>query len=375
MKLHERRTLSKNILELCLSPDLGGLELCVFDYFEYFKHKTAAYICVATDKKLDNLVDDTRKFTLKRSKFFPFIPAFALAKFIDEKEIDVVHFHWTKDMATAVLAKVLSKRTPKLIQSRHMSMTRFKSDFYHKWLYKNIDTLHAVTQQVKEQLERFISEDVRPKIEMIYLGVGEPVVDMQRVEELKRHYALEDSFVVGMVGRIEEGKGQYLLLEALALLRELEIKVLIVGAAMQEEYLEALRQKTRELGIEERVVWSGFSKEVHEHMQLCDVSVLATPKETFGLVIIESMANGVPVIATNNGGPLEIIDDGVNGLFFDRTSQELAQKIALLYEKRELKESLAKAAKHKVKEKFNKEKQMLKMFEVMMRLNERKVNE
>jgi len=365
VKLHERRTLSKNILELCLSPDLGGLELCVVDYFEYFKCKTATYICVARDKKLDNLVNDTHKFTLKRSKLFPFIPAFALAKFIDEKEIDIVHFHWTKDMATAVLAKVLSKRTPKLIQSRHMSMTRFKSDFYHKWLYKNIDTIHAVTQQVKEQLERFISEDVRPKIEMIYLGIGDPDVDAQRVEELKRHYALEDSFVVGMVGRIEEGKGQYLLLEALAILRELDIKALIVGAAMQEEYLEALKQKTRELGIEERVVWSGFSKEVHEHMRLCDISVLATQKETFGLVIIESMANGVPVIATNNGGPLEIIDDGVDGLFFDRTSEELAQKIALLYEKRELKENLAKAAKHKVKEKFNKEKQMLKMYEVI----------
>ena len=77
------------------------------------------------------------------------------------------------------------------------------------------------------------------------------------------------------------------------------------------------------------------------------------------------MANGVPVIATNSGGPLEIIEDGVDGLFFDRTSEQLAEKIQELYENRALRDSLAQAAKLKVKEKFDKTKQMQKMYEVI----------
>ncbi|MBN2816901.1 MAG: glycosyltransferase family 4 protein [Campylobacterales bacterium] len=357
--------MQKKILELCLSPDLGGLELCAADYFKYFQTKTEAYLCVAPDKKLDAFIEDTHKFTFRRSKFFPLFPARKLARFIDENEIDFIHFHWTRDIATAVLAKVLSKRKPQLMQSRHMTMTRFKSDFYHKWLYKNIDIMHAVTQQVQEQLVRFTPDEVRPKVEMVYLGVDEPNINIDKVASLKEKYNLQESFIVGMIGRIEEGKGQYLLLDALAKLKGFDIKVLIVGAAMSEEYIEELYKKVKKLGIEERVVFTGFTKDVHEHLQLCDLSVLATPKETFGLVIIESMANGVPVIATNRGGPLEIIDDGIDGLLFNRTSEELAEKIESVYKERTLKESLAKAAKEKVASKFNKTTQMQKMYEVI----------
>jgi len=356
---------SKNILELCLSPDLGGLELCVVDYFTYFSQKGSSFLCVAKDKKLDNYTVNRNKFSLKRSKFFPIIPALQIAKFIDANEIDVIHFHWTKDIATAVLAKLFSKRKPQLMQSRHMRMTRFKDDFYHKWLYKNLDLMHTVTLQVKEQLIKYIPQDIRPKIEMIYLGVDEPSVDMSRVKKLQMEYHLDDSFVVGIVGRIEEPKGQYLLIEAIAKLQEFNIKALIIGQSMNDAYLSDLKEKINLLGIQERVIFTGFTKEINEHISLCDVSVLATKKETFGLVIIESMINRVPVIATNEGGPLEIIDDGRDGLFFNRSSDDLAKKILLLYKDRELRKSLSVSAYEKVKKKFDKQTQMQKMYEVI----------
>lgn len=357
--------MSRNILELCLSPDLGGLELCVVDYFQFFQTQTNSYLCVAPEKKLDGFVEDAHKFTLKRNKFFPIIPALKLAKIIDGKEIDIVHFHWTRDIATAVLAKLLSKRKPKLVQSRHMTMTRFKSDFYHKWLYDKIDTIHAVTFQVKEQLEKFIPYVIRPKIKMVYLGVKEPNADMQKVNQLQKQYELQDTFVVGIVGRIEEGKGQYLLIEALKKLENLNIKVLIVGHSMDENYLASLQKKVQEYGLSDRVVFSGFTKDVNEHIKLCNVTVLATPKETFGLVVIESMINKVPVIATANGGPLEIIDDGVDSLLFDRTSEDLAIKIEMLYSSGKLRDMLSNNGYKKVKEKFDKETQMKKMYEVL----------
>jgi len=357
--------MKKNILEICLSPDLGGLELCVLDYFQYFSTQTSTYLCVAPEKKLDNFLIHQNKFTIKRNKLFPFIPAFKLAKKIDEKEIDIIHFHWTKDIATVVLAKVLSKRKPKIIQSRHMTMTRFKNDFYHKWLYKNIDTIHAVTNQVKEQLIEFIPANVRPKIEMVYFGVGEPVVNEESVESLKIEYKLDNSFVVGMIGRIEEGKGQYLLIEAVAMLKELDIKVIIVGNSMEDSYKEELKEKVQTLGIDNSIIFTGFTKETNEHIFLCDVTVLATKKETFGLVIIESMVNKTPVIATNKGGPLEIIEDTVDGLLFDRSSKDLAQKIRLVYEDTALKENLSLHAYQSVKLKFDKEVQMQKMYEVI----------
>ena len=183
---------NKNILELCLAHGLGGLEMFAANCYKDFSTKTNCKIVVAPNQKLDNYLDDENKCHIKRNKFFPIFPALKLARYIDENEIDIVHFHWTKDMITAVLGKVISKRKPKLVQSRHMGMTRFKDDIYHRWLYKNIDMMHAVTYKVKEQLEKFIPQDVRPEVEMVYLGTKEVEIDEDIVNSLRDKYNIKD---------------------------------------------------------------------------------------------------------------------------------------------------------------------------------------
>ena len=356
----------KNILEFCLSPDLGGLELFMVNCYEDFKKKTNCKVVVAEGKKLDGPIDDESKIHLKRNKFFPIVPALKLAKIIDEHEIDMIHFHWTKDIATVVLGKILSKRKPQVMQTRNMTMTRFKDDVYHKWLYKNVDVMHAVTYQVKEQLEKFIPKEVRPKVEMVYMGTEGESVSKEKKQELNEKYGLAESFVVGIVGRIEEGKGQYLVLEALAKLKELDIKALIVGHTMDEQYLLELHKKVSDLGIEDKVVFTGFTREVNAHMGLCDAMVLATKQETFGLVVIEAMINDVTVVATNKGGPLEIIDDGVDGMLFERNSENLAEKLELLYEDRALNSKLLEAGQKKAEEMFDSKKQLNKLYRVII---------
>ncbi len=357
-----------NILEFCLSPDLGGLELFMVNCFNDFKTKTTTKVIVAPNKKLDNYIENsTDKFHIKRNKFFPIIPALKLAKFIDTHNIDIIHFHWTRDIATVVLAKVLSKKNPKIIQTRNMTMTRFKDDFYHKWLYKNISTMHAVTYQVKDQLTKFIPEDIRPKIEVVYMGTQANDINSDRLIALRENYKLTnmDTFIVGIVGRIEEGKGQYLVIEAIAKLKDLNIKAVIVGHTMDEEYLNSLKQKAKDLNITDKIIFTGFTKEVDEHMNLFDANILATPKETFGLVVIEAMINKVCMIAVNNGGPLEIIEDGKDGLLFDRTSEDLANKIKSLYDDVEYKNRLAQAGYIKAKDMFDRDKQSDKLFDII----------
>jgi len=246
-----------------------------------------------------------------------------------------------------------------------MNMTRFKDDIYHRWLYKNIDLIHAVTKQIEEQMQKFIPQEIRPAIKTVYLGAKESQVDMQKVEDLRAKNKLKDAFVVGIVGRICEDKGQYIVIEALAKLKEHNIKALIVGHTMSEAYLTELKEKVKSLGVEDRVIFSGFTKDVNEHIKLCDVTVLASYKETFGLVVIESMMNKVCTIATDRGGPLEIIDEGVNGLLFDRTAEDLTGKIEHLYKNPHIKESLALAGYEKAKREFDYDTQMQKLYDVM----------
>ncbi len=361
-----RSCMKKKILEFCLSPDLGGLELFMLDCYKNFNEKTSCKIIVQEGKKLDLYLENNEKFYLKRNKFFPFIPALTLARYIDKNEIDIIHFHWTKDIAIVVFGKIFSKRKPKIIQTRNMTMTRFKNDFYHTWLYKNIHTIHAVTYQVKEQIQKFIPKKICPNVEMVYMGTEANNIDLKLVSSLKEKYVLNrNTFVVGIVGRIEEGKGQFLLIEAISILKNLDIKAIIVGHTMDDKYLSSLKDKIKSLKIQDNVLFTGFTKNVNEHMQLFDVNVLATPKETFGLVVIEAMINKVCMIASNKGGPLEIIEDNIDGLLFDRSSSDLASKIKKLYDNCALKEKLSFYAYKKANHKFNKSQQLKKLHTVI----------
>jgi glycosyltransferase involved in cell wall biosynthesis len=357
---------NKNILEICLSPDLGGLELYMSNCSKYLSKEFNVYNAISRNSKLENYLKDEKNiFILKKKNSFSFFLAFKLAKIIDEKRIDIVHLHWTKDIPIVVFAKILSKRKPKIIQTRHMTMTRFKSDFYHKFLYKNIDTIICVTKALQEQVNKFIPKDIRPRTKLLYLGAkDEKLLNQEEIESFKEKLQVKNSFMVGLIGRINEFKGQYLLIEAMKLLKErkLNIKAYIIGHAMSEEYLEKLKHKVIKYELEEQVLFVGFTKEPSKFMQACDVVLMTSKNETFGLVTIEAMRNGTAVIASNSGGVLEIIDDEKTGLLFEnQNSEDLALKIEKLYKDDFLRKKLACAGQKKAEEQFDSEKQFKKL--------------
>jgi len=352
------------ILEFCLSPDLGGLEIFMVNCFKYFKKYTNTFLIISPDTKLDHYINES-KYYINRNKFCPIIPAMKLAKFIDQNDIDIIHFHWTKDMVVTVLAKLLSKKKPKLIQTRNMHITRFKNDFYHKFLYRNISVLHAVTFEVKDELIKFIPHQVRPHIEVVYMGAKKNEQLKMKDEKLMIQYNIsENDVIVGIVGRIEEGKGQWILIEALKKLDK-NIKALIVGHTMDGTYLNNLKLKIKNLKLDNRVIFTGFTKQVYEHLSLCDVTVLASENETFGLVVVESMMCKVPVIATNKGGPLEIIENKIDGMFFNRTSDDLADKINILYKNRDLLNILSQNAYKKANKQFEYNNQLKRLYQMI----------
>ena len=302
----------KKVLEVCLSPDLGGLELYMKNITKYLNSNAV----INKKSKLKSVFENEKVnyFELSRYSFFK------LARIIDKEEIDVVHLHWTKDIPTVVFAKLLSKRKPQIVQTRHMHMTRFKSDFYHKFLYKNIDMMIAVTNLVKEQLEKFIPKDIRPKIETFYIGANTPkLLNDEEKNNLKKSFNIIDEFIVCIVGRIEEAKGQHIVLQAVESLRKngIKIKTLVVGHYMDENYFKYLKNSYP------NDIFTGFVSNPTDFMQISDCVVLATKKETFGLVLIEAMKCGVCVLGSNSGGPLEIIADAKTGLLFENAKKSV----------------------------------------------------
>lgn len=348
----------KNILEVCLSPDLGGLEL-------YVKNITKHLQCFAVIDKKSKLKkifvsEELNHFEIKRFDFFK------LAKIIDDQKIDIVHLHWTKDIPTVIFAKLISKRKPKIIQTRHMHMTRFKSDFYHRFLYKKIDTIVAVTNLVKQQLEKFIPSDIRPKIELSYIGANRSkILSNDEKIDLKKSLHISDEFIVTIVGRIEEAKGQHIVLEAVSKLNQygIKAKALIVGHYMDIDYFEKLKSKYPE------AIFTDFVSNPTDFMQISDCVVLATKKETFGLALIEAMRCGVCVLGSDSGGPIEIIDNNKTGLHFKTMdSDDLYEKLHLIATDSELKNRLAKAGEEKANREYDSNTQFGKLREIILDL-------
>jgi len=128
-----------------------------------------------------------------------------------------------------------------------------------------------------------------------------------------------DEPAIGVVGRLQPWKGQHVFLQAAARIAERHprARFVVIGGTpggFSAEYPERLRALVRELGIEDRVWFAGQRSDVPLILPGLDVFVLPSFDEPFGLVTVEAMAAGVPVVATHTGGTPEIVNDGESGL-------------------------------------------------------------
>lgn len=351
-----------NILELCLSSGLGGLELYVYRASDTLCANNNITAVLLKNGQLDNYYkknSNIPRLYFKTSKNpLPIINATKLASIIDEKNIDLIHMHWGKDFALAALAKRLSRRKPKLVYTRQMMITRNKNDFYHRFLYSQLDLLITITKQLKNLYEKFTPLESN-KIITLYYGVTEPekTLTLNEITTLRQSKGFADSdFIVGLFGRLEDGKGQHLLIKAIAKAKTEKkiIKALIVGHEMTSGYQDILKQLTESADVQDNIVFNGFVDNPQELMQICDCLCLTTYEETFGLVLPEAMRAGIAVIGSDKGGVPEIIDHKQTGLLFESKSEDsLYKQISILYDNPELKTTIAENGKEKADKMFN----------------------
>jgi glycosyltransferase involved in cell wall biosynthesis len=124
---------------------------------------------------------------------------------------------------------------------------------------------------------------------------------------------------IGMVGRLAPWKGQDVFLRAFAIVAAArpELNARIIGAALfgEDDYAGSLRDLARDLGIGDRVIFTGFVADVARELSGLDILVHSSVvPEPFGQVVVEGLAAGVPVVASNSGGPAETITDEHDGL-------------------------------------------------------------
>jgi glycosyltransferase involved in cell wall biosynthesis len=349
------------VLELCLSTGIGGLELYAVRTASQLKARNIECIAVAargtmTAERMRQNGVETIEFN-KANRHLPLLSARRLARIIDEQQVDIIHMHWAKDLNLAVLAKRMTKRSIKLVYTRQMMITRPKHDIFHRLLYQQVDLFLTITQQLCDLAQQFLPMP-KEAIKTLYYGVeAPPALSEQEKTTLRHSLEIPDgNFAIGMVGRIEEGKGQHLLMQSVHELvaQGNAVHATIIGPAMSADYKAKLKVQVKAWGLTDNIHFYGSHHNPVKIMSAFDVVVLATKQETFGLVLIEAMRNGVAVIGTRAGGVPEIIDEGITGLMFaPENSQELTEKLSALINDRNLCRKLAQAGKEKADRMFD----------------------
>lgn len=139
----------------------------------------------------------------------------------------------------------------------------------------------------------------------------------------------KDSFLLVSVGELNWNKNHTVVVKALGHLQELGIYYVICGEGIEKI---PLQEQAKDFGIENQIKLPGFRQDIPDILKAADAMVFPSLREGLGLVAVESLASGVPVIASDNRGTREYMIDGVNGyVVWNNTAEEIAEAIKRLY--------------------------------------------
>ena len=337
----KKNMIMNRLLALCLSPDQGGLELYILKLTKHYSHDKNFFIACSEKSYISENTHEN-KVECKSGGIFKIIRNFLiLRKFILTHQINLIHVSWAKDLILAVFLKILIPINIKIIFYRQMKLTRPKKNFYHKFLYRNIDLFLVITKKLYMESCEFLPLD-KSKIHILPYGIDKPVIKPSISKEgFFRKYKMDLSkFSIGVFSRIEEQKGQHIVIDAIKH-SEHDIQLFIIGHCMNDKYKSELISRAKKYNLSSKLCFVGFLKSPMSYMPYFDLIILPTYEETFGLTVVEAMLMSVPVIGSNAGGVPEIISHKHNGLLFKtRDHNDLMQNIDSLIANKELRKKI-----------------------------------
>ncbi|MCC9043604.1 glycosyltransferase [Myroides sp. M-43] len=241
---------------------------------------------------------------------------------------DVIHVHLFPAQYYVSILKMLSLFDKKTIFTEHStSNRRLQSSFFRKLeklIYRNYNTIICITEKVKDSLLSF--NVVRHnKIEVIENGVNiSKVASSIEADRTEFSYLGSDILLI-MVAGFRREKDQDTVIRSLSKLPN-NYKLLLVGDGERKEILIRL---VDELGLNERVSFLGVRNDVYSLVKMCNIAILSSHWEGFGLVAVEAMACGIPVIASNVDGLAQVVEGG--GMLFEKGDiNDLVSKVISL---------------------------------------------
>jgi glycosyltransferase EpsD len=335
-------------------------------YMKWFKEQ-GWEVHVAANGNMDlPYVDAKFNVSIQRSPFHRTnVRAYTeLKSIIDENKYDIIHCHTPMGGVLARLAARNARRNgTKVIYTAHgfhfcQGAPVLNWLVYYpleKFLSYFTDCLITINE---EDYQLAVNRRFRAnRIEYVH-GVGvnaerfSPVRESDK-RELKQAIGYEpDDILLFYAAEFNTNKNQQLLLQALASVKDdvPNVKLLLAGEGPMKELCQEL---AKEIGIADRVDFLGFRNDIDRLLPMCDIAVASSLREGLPVNIMEAMACGLPIIASENRGHRELVHNDHNGWITAPNDQAaMAEKIKLLAHNRPLRVKLGMLGREMVERKY-----------------------
>lgn len=316
-----------NIILFTNSLDFGGASTFFIRLEDAFKDSNIKSSIVAFNNERDNNQDNLLQKSLKyRIKY--------LRDKCKKNNTDTIITNYGLETIVAKLSTVGLSRKVKIISVVHVRSFMWIPDsmnFLKKLIFKFLiklsfgicDKCVAVSNDLKEELikEKWVNKN---KIVTIY----NPVIQ-DNFNRNVRTIKSGQSINLGIIGWVWDIKNQEDAIRALYELGDSRYKLHIIGGIKDENYYSKLIQLIKELNLQNQVVFEGVKRDIFKELEKIDILLLTSKTEALPTVIIEALACGVPVVASDcKVGPREILDNGYYGdLYISKDIKGLVNSI------------------------------------------------
>ena len=285
----------------------------------------------------------------KLNFFYDPIILIKLVILLKRNHYDIVNTHTTKTGILGRLAAriagvpiIICRLQGTAIQTFSSKILNWALMFFEKLTGRFTDAYISVSEILsKNYKEKGIG--IKTKYYTVYSGMNLDKFfnvreNIKKEEVLKELGITPDSFIIGSIGRLEVAKGHKFTIEAFKKVQEERkdclLKLIIIG---EGEEKENLIKYAKQLGLEDKIIFTGYRKDVEKLMDIMDIFVLSSLREGLPRVLVQAAAVGVPSVDFNVDGVPEIVKDGYNGfLVKPRDVNQLADKVIRYIDNREL---------------------------------------
>jgi len=328
------------------------------DYFLERGHDSSC-LCSRGSELHHNLTQkDLPYFAITFFARYSPLAAMKIRKLILGGGFQIVHLHTPRDLwllspGLRGLGKV------KLFATSRIFFTRQKKlDPVHGLLYSRLEKMINLSNLAQKQM-----------LNNLPLPPDKQVVIPNPVDLRKFNPSLFDrdlfrskwkvgqkEFVIGLVGRIDPGKGQKEMISALpAIHAEFpDTKMVLVGeetTGEHQDFVAELKNLAANLNLTDKIIWAGFQTQIPEVLKALDIFVMPSYQENFANILLEAMAMQLPIISTNSGGTPEVLDFGRCGLLVPpRQSEPLAEAVLKYLRDESFRNRMALAARKRAEQ-------------------------